>query len=89
MPRINFCDPDSKPHGKIGLGKHYHLRFVKKLGNGFCEISRTSCACVACTPMLGKPWISGMPSDKQERYQPVTKCTYWPVLGSFNNWNII
>ena len=26
---------------------------------------------------------------KKERYKPVTKCTYWPVLGSFNNWNII
>ena len=39
--------------------------------------------------MLYKPWISGTPSDKQERYKSVTKCTYWPVLGSFNNWNII
>ena len=26
---------------------------------------------------------------KQARYQPVTDCTYWPVLGSYNNWNII
>ena len=26
---------------------------------------------------------------KQERYQPVTKFTYWPVLDSFNNWNIL
>ena len=26
---------------------------------------------------------------KKERYKPVTNCTYWPVLGSFNNWNII
>ena len=39
--------------------------------------------------MLDKPWISGIPSDKQESYKPVTKCTYWPVLGPFNNWNII
>ena len=31
----------------------------------------------------------GIPSDKQERYKPVTKCTYWTVLGYFNNWNII
>ena len=44
--------------------------------------------CVACTSMLDKPWISGISSDKQERYTPVTKCTYWPVLGAFNNWNI-
>ena len=26
---------------------------------------------------------------KQARYQPVTNCTYWPVLGSYNNCNII
>ena len=39
--------------------------------------------------MLDKAWISGIPSDKQDRYKPVTKCTYWPVLGAFNNWNII
>ena len=39
--------------------------------------------------MLDKPCISGIPSDEQERYKPVTKCTCWTVLGSFNNWNII
>ena len=39
--------------------------------------------------MLDKPLIYGIVSDKQERYQPITKCTYWPVSGSFNNWNII
>ena len=39
--------------------------------------------------MLYKPWISGIQPDAQERYKPVTKCTYWPVLGFFNNWNII
>ena len=26
---------------------------------------------------------------KQEHHQPVPKCTYFPVLGSFNNWNVI
>ena len=39
--------------------------------------------------MQDKPWVSGIKSDEQERYKPVNKCTYWPVLGSFNNWNII
>ena len=39
--------------------------------------------------MLDKPWISDIPPDKQEHYKPVTKCTYWPVLESLNNWNII
>ena len=39
--------------------------------------------------MLDNPWISGIPSYEQYRYKPVTKCTYWPLLGSFNNWEII
>ena len=39
--------------------------------------------------MLYKPWIPGISSDKKDRYKPVTKITYWPVLGAFNNWNII
>ena len=39
--------------------------------------------------MLYKPWIYGIPSTKHTRYQPITNCTYWPVLGSYNNWNII
>ena len=89
FPALPFCGPHSKPHGARGLIKHYHLRFDPKLGMGVCAILRIPCACVACTLMLYKPWISGISSDKQELYKPVTKCTYWPVLGDFNNWNII
>ena len=89
FPVLLFCGSHSKPHGARGLSKHYHLRFDPKLGNGVCAIRRIPCACVACTSMLDKPWISGIPPYEQERYKPVTKCTYWPVLGYFNNWNII
>ena len=39
--------------------------------------------------MMYKPCIYGIPSKKQARYQPVTNYTYWPVLGSYNNCNII
>ena len=89
FPTLPFCGPHSKPHGARGLGKHYHLRFDPKLGMGKCAILRIPCACVACTSMLHKAWIYGIPSEKQERYKPVTKCTYWPVLGELKNWNII
>ena len=71
------------------MSKNYHLRFDPTLGNGVCAILRIPCACVACTSMLEKPWIHGIPPDKQESYKPGAKCTYWPVLGSFNNRNII
>ena len=68
---------------------HYHLRFDPKLGHDICEIFRIPCACVGCTSILDKHWIYGILSKKQARYQPVTNCTYWTVLGSYNNWNII
>ena len=89
FPVLKFCGPHYKHYGASGLSKHYHLRFDPKIGMGVCAICRVPYACVACTPMLEKPWISDISSDKQESYKPVTKCTYWPVLGDFNNWNII
>ena len=88
FPELQFNVPHSKPHGVRGLSKYYHLHLDPKLGNGVCAILRIPCVCVVCTSMLEKPWISGIPSDEQESYKPVTKCTYWPVLGSFNNWKI-
>ena len=61
FPALPFCSPHYKPHGARGLGKHYHLSLYPKLGMSICEIRRIPCACVACTSMLEKPWISGMP----------------------------
>ena len=89
FPELSFFGPHSKPHGARGLNKHYHLRFYPKLGNSICVIRRIPCVCFACKSMIEKPCISSIPSDEQDRYNPVTKCTYWPVLGSFNNQNII
>ena len=34
-------------------------------------------------------WYYGFDTTKQPCYQPVVDCIYWPVLGFFNNWNII
>ena len=76
FPALPFCGPHSKPHGTRGMSKHYHLRFYPKLGMGVCAILRILCTCVACTSMQDKPWVSGILLDKQERYKPVTKCTY-------------
>ena len=39
--------------------------------------------------MIDKTYIYGILSMKQVRYQPVTNCTYWQVLGSYKNCNII
>ena len=85
FPELLFCCPYYKPYGARGSSKNYHLRFDQKLGNGTCAIRRIPCACVTCTSMLNKSWISGILSYEKERYKPVTKCTYWTVLGPFNN----
>ena len=63
FPPLTFCGPHSKPHGLRGFSKHRHLHFDPKLGNGICAILRIPCDCVACTSMLDKPWIYGIPSD--------------------------
>ena len=88
-PEIIFSGPHYKPRGARGLSKNYHFRFHPKLGMGVFAICRIPCACVACTLTLDKSRISGISSDTQERYKPVTKCTYWTVIESFNNWKIM
>ena len=65
FPALPFCGTHSKLHGERGFSKYYHLRFDPKLGNGVCAIHRIQCACVVCTSMLDKPWISGIPPDEQ------------------------
>ena len=89
FPESPFCGSHPNSHGARELSKHYHLRFDPKLGHGICAIRLIPCVYVACTSMLDKPWIYGIPSKKQACYQPVTNCTYWPVLESYNNWGII
>ena len=89
FPTLPFCGSHPNPHGAMGLGKNYHLNFDPNLGHGICAIRRIPCACVACTSMLDQPWIYDIWLKKQARYQPVINCTYWPVLGPYNNCNII
>ena len=64
FPKLPFCGPHPKPHGARGLIKHYHLRFYPKIGHVICAILRITYAYVACTSILDKPWISGIPLKK-------------------------
>ena len=89
FPTLPFCGSHPKPRGSRGLVKNYHIRFYPNLGNGICALCCIPCACVACTSMIDQPWISGVQSTKQALYQPVNNCTYWSVMGPYNNWNII
>ena len=65
FPESSFCGPHSKTHSAKGLSKHSYLRFYQKIGMGICEILRIPCACVACSSMLDKLCISGIPTDPQ------------------------
>ena len=89
FPTLPFFVSHPKPHGARGLGKHYHLRFDPNLGHSICAIRGIPCACVTCTSIIDKHCISCIHSTKQARYQPVTNCTYWPVLVTYNNWTVI
>ena len=86
---LNLSGPHNKPHGVRGLGKHYHMRFYTKIVNGTYSIHCIPCACTLFTYSLDQPWIPGIPAEQQPCYQHIKYCTYWPVLGSFDNWNII
>ena len=61
FPELSFFGPHSKTHSTRGLSKHYHLCFDPKLGMVICAIFRIPCDFVACTKILDKPWISGIP----------------------------
>ena len=63
--------------------------FYPKLVHVTCAILLIPCACTQCKFTLDKPWDLGVTSHQQPCYQLVKYLTYCPVLGSFNNWNII
>ena len=83
FPELPFCGPYPKPCGARGLSEHYHLRFDTKPGHGICAVCHIPCDCVVCTSILDKPWISGIPSQKQARYQPVVSAKYEFSITSF------
>ena len=61
FPGLSSYGTHYKPHGERGFSKHSHLCFYPKLGMEVCAIRRIPRACVACTSMLYKTWISGIP----------------------------
>ena len=86
---LKFCVWHAKTHGVQYLIKQYHLEFDSKLVYGTCAIGRIPCAFVAYINMLEKPYYPGVSHNKQSRYHNVLYFTYWPVLGTYNSWNMI
>ena len=61
--------------------------FDPKLGHRTYSANFIPCDCISCTHSLDQHRVIGLPEHQQLQYQPIKYCTYWPVLGSFNNWN--
>ena len=89
FPLWLFCGPNTKLHGVRVLMKHYHMILDTKLGQVTYETYIISCVCYVCKYMLYRTWDLSISPPNQPWYQPVQVYTYWPVLVSFNNWNII
>ena len=89
FPYFSFFGPHAKPHVVRGLSKHYHLRLDPKFGHGKCAIRKIPFDSISCTTMLYNPWAYGVRLTKHPHFQPVVDYTYWPVIGSFNHFNII
>ena len=86
---LQFCGPHNKPNVSPRLGESYHTNFDPKIGHGTRSINYNNCECYQCTYALEKPWDTDLPQQQQQLYQTVKDCTNWPVLGYFNNYNII
>ena len=89
FPELKCVWRYKKSHGARGIGKNYHICFDPKVVYDTYAIRRIPCDGNFCAYIIDKPWISGLPAQQQPCYQPVKYFQYWPVLGSFNNWNII
>ena len=57
--------------------------------HGKFTIRQITCDFIVYTTMLDNLFVYKLVHNKHPHYQPVVDYTYWHVLGSFNNWNII
>ena len=62
---------------------------VEQAVHGKRAILKIPCVYYVFKYMLDKLWATRVSPSHKSCYQPVQDFTYWPVLGSFNNWNII
>ena len=88
---LKFCVPHTKPYGVRGLSKYYHIWLYLKLGNFTYKIRQILCVCVCVefNKVMEKPYSLGVSNTENPRYYCFVECSYWPVLGTFKNCNII
>ena len=86
---LSCCGPHNKPHVVHTLGKHYHMRFDTRLEHEIREINHIPCVFNQCKYMIELTWTPSVKEHQQPHSQHAKYFTYWPVLGYFNNWDII
>jgi hypothetical protein len=50
---------------------------------------RAPCYCLPCHTQLQEPWVQGVKTSDQPRFQTPAECQYRAVLGHYNDWKII
>ena len=45
---------------KVSIKHFYHIRCDPELGEGFCAMRRTPCACSRCVEQLYKTWLTNL-----------------------------
>ena len=57
---------------------------------GYVAVIQISCTYSECLRKLASTWNRSKDKYNQYRYKSEnTNCVYWPILGTYNNWQII
>ena len=75
---------------KYGIRAMYNIRADYELGENTIALRRVPCYCTHCTDTMLAKWDHNISDPKkQDRYKPTKNCVLWPVLGEFNDWQIM
>ena len=75
---------------KHGLIFHYNIIADPLLGIGYISVRCIICSCSEFLRKLSSPCNRSQDNYNQEQYKGENQnCFYWPILGSYNNWQII
>ena len=73
-----------------GLNFHYNIREDPMWCVGCVSVIWIPCSCSECLSKLDHPRNIIQYTCKQDRYKGGNQqCIFWPILGSYKNWQII
>ena len=76
-----------KEHGFLF---HYNARTYPLLSISYIDFGQIPCGSSECLRKLSLPCHKIQDKHNQDKYKGENKnCVYWPILGSYKNWQII